>query len=468
MLNKFKQSFSLIILVVLTGFCSVGMTFKAVDPILVFSEKEPGLNVVYSSNQFNSTTEKLDNPYQGFYSLTGFNITPNMSMPNIRMGDLDTRLLLVEFNISSFKDDDISQNALDTMDAILSKFDEEGKSVVLRFLYDWNGRASQYEPSSLEVVKKHMRQVSPVVNAHKDMILLHQGVFVGNVAEMHASKFNSDEEMTELYLTLEEAFDKEVFLGVRTPRYHRLFAAAGADVKRIAFFNDGMFGSGNDLGTYSVEGYDRATELDFQDYYARYVPSGGEVTLEADESKIENCIPEMFLMHISHLNKAHYAPTLNRWKYSTYVSDDMWNGVSGYDYIENHFGYRYELTGFEALAYKSQESDKEYLELDVELYNSGFASAMKRFKPYIALVGENGRMLTLPMDGNMTTLHSLESQKYKVRIPVEWLEKGELMDEELTVSFFITDPRNGEKIKIATDCAKDDNSHYIVGVVRCR
>lgn len=494
MLNRCKTKLICILSILVLAFPTIGMGeynqspkvssdgdilgFSAV-PFFAYSQD---VEVEYAASSFTATTNELSNPYQGFYTLTGHSFYPGMGKPDLYIDKLTTPLLLVEFNISKFGDGDIGQSELDIMNWVLDQYDASGKSVIMRFLYDWNGKALQYEPSSIDVVKKHMAQVAPVLNSHKDMILLHQGIFIGNCAEMNNSKFGTDEECTQLYLTLESVLDKEIPIGVRTPRYHRMFTAAGADVSRIAFYNDGMFGSDNDLGTYSVEGYDRQTELDFQDYYARYVPSGGEATLLDSASDVVNCIPEMYLMHISHLNKDHYTPTLNKWKSSAYFGDegDIWNGSNAYTYIAQHMGYRYEIQDFQVSAgtkyqerflpvqFCKEDMKEDYLTLSVGVYDSGFASAMKPLIPYITLTDEDGRSMTFQMNGDMTTLHSRESKYIDCRISVDELKKFDLYDKDLTASFFVLDKRNGQEIQIATECEKDQNSHYIVGTLHCR
>lgn len=466
MLDKLKKRLLIIFLISAMGLSSLGM---AVD---------------YQTESFSATTEPLYNPYKGFYTLVNMQLFPGMGMPDLYMDSLTTKLLLVEFKISAFGDGDIGEHELDIMGRILDEYDEAGKSVIVRMLYDWNGKAPEYEPSDISIVEKHMEQVAPVLNSHKDMILLHQGIFIGNCAEMNGSKFGTDDDCTRLYLKLESVLDDDILIGVRTPRYHRLFTDAGANINRIAFYNDGMFGSSNDLGTYTVEGYDRERELDFQDEYARYVPNGGEVTLLASESDAANCIPEMYRMHVSHLNKDHYIPTMNKWRADVYHSDGVgsdkiWDNTNAFTYIDQHLGYRYEINDFKADTYTSYPIAfvpeylqlglaKDYLRLSVTMYNSGFASTTKSLIPYITLADDDGHELTVRMQGDMRTLFSRESRDYEVSIPVEWLQQTGLYDKNLTASFFILDKRNAEEIKLATDSRYDENSHHIVGYVHCR
>ena len=47
-------------------------------------------------------------------------------------------------------------------------------------------------------------------------------------------------------------------------------------------------------------------------------------------------------MHVSYLNSEHDPAVLDKWKAAAYKDKaSVFNGLSGYDYIERHLGYRY-------------------------------------------------------------------------------------------------------------------------------
>lgn len=58
----------------------------------------------------------------------------------------------------------------------------------------------------------------------------------------------------------------------------------------------------------------------------------------------DNAVKDLSQMHVSYLNSEYDSTVLNKWK-ETIVNKtyDVWNGMSGYDYIERHLGYRYVL-----------------------------------------------------------------------------------------------------------------------------
>lgn len=62
-------------------------------------------------------------------------------------------LMLLEINLKNYSDSDISTNALTQLDKMLIVCTQAKKQVILRFLYDWDGKALSAEPSSLPQIK---------------------------------------------------------------------------------------------------------------------------------------------------------------------------------------------------------------------------------------------------------------------------------------------------------------------------
>ena len=80
------------------------------------------------------------------------------------------------------------------------------------------------EPSSIKIVKSHMKQLGSIICEHMSKkeslpgkILVHQGLFVGSWGEMHGSKFLSEARMKELSDTFLEATKGSCPIAVRKP-----------------------------------------------------------------------------------------------------------------------------------------------------------------------------------------------------------------------------------------------------------
>ena len=141
----------------------------------------------YTPESIHESTETLANPYIGFYTMTGITLsdTDVPSIPNtLQSSTTSTQLVMLEINLLSYRNCDISDAALSHLDDYLSQWKASGHQLIVRFLYDWNGNNLTSEPDSIEQVMTHMKQVAPVINRYKDTVYLLQGIFVGNCGEM--------------------------------------------------------------------------------------------------------------------------------------------------------------------------------------------------------------------------------------------------------------------------------------------
>ena len=267
-----------------------------------------GIRSFYRANYMpepcTESADELSNPYIGFYHMYGY-VLGSDSLSNLpAASDSDAKnrqgIVMLEVNLQNFSNEDLSDSALSQLDTILSAWQRHGSQVILRFLYDWDGKAMETEPQSLEQILRHMDQTAEVVNRYTDCVFLMQGIFVGNCGEMNNSHYMSDEDCTTLMHHLAEVTYPSVFLSVRTPVQRRKIldsserptketAFDGSLSSRLGLFNDGMLGTANDTGTYgdtaaSADTYRsawvREDELSFQNELCNFVPNGGEVTLD--------------------------------------------------------------------------------------------------------------------------------------------------------------------------------------------
>lgn len=72
-------------------------------------------------------------------------------------------MALVRIDISAFREGEISAEGLCRIEQIFSLFRESGKEMILRFVYDTEGKVSEKEPALLKTVLLHMRQTGEVV-----------------------------------------------------------------------------------------------------------------------------------------------------------------------------------------------------------------------------------------------------------------------------------------------------------------
>ena len=146
--------------------------------------------VTTSVQLFTESNRELKNPNRGLYSLYPFAITDEEEAYVAKVAEYcawspDTTLALVEINLQSYQAGEISEAGLSNIDALLNAWGQSGKRLIIRFLYDWDGESGLHEPESMDIILRHMAQLGPLLQRHKDMIFTLQGLFVGSWGEMH-------------------------------------------------------------------------------------------------------------------------------------------------------------------------------------------------------------------------------------------------------------------------------------------
>lgn len=416
-------------------------------------------HAAYTPEICTETVEELSNPYIGFYHMYGY-VPGSDTLSNLPSDDNSDSeeapgLVMLELNLRQFSNEDLSDLALSQIDTILSAWQKHGAQVILRFLYDWDGKATATEPQNLEQILRHMDQAADIVNRYTDCVFLMQGIFVGNCGEMNNSNYMSDENCTVLMQHLSSVINPSIFLSVRTPVQRRKIldsmelpsaetAFDGSLSSRLGLFNDGMLGTANDTGTYgetsaSADTYRsawvREDELAFQNTLCNFVPNGGEVILDNPFNDLDRAISDLTQMHVSYLNSEHDLAVLNKWKNTVYDDEaSIFHGISGYDYIGRHLGYRYVIRG----------TSLDRSSLTIQLENVGFSVNYRRMDLLLTLVSDTGEVLSYPLSDDSRFWTPGNSTELSVSLPLRELEKG-----TYTVYFQMTDPSLQREIMIA-------------------
>lgn len=393
----------------------------------------------YTPVEYPESARYLDNPYMGFYHIYGYTLkdevvyaspedVPNVPTPEDRPQE---RLVQVQINLRAFQDRPLTDTALSQLDTILSAWCSTEYSLLLRFLYDWDGKGLASEPQDISMILQHMEQVAPIYNRYAAHILSLQGLFTGNYGEMNNTSYGSSESMRQLADRLVETADPSIYLAVRTPNHWR--SITGADtyeelasmpdnpyLHRLGLYNDGMFGNESDTGTYTDRS--REDEIAFQNELCRTVPNGGEVIIENPYNDLDNAIADMRQMHVSYLNSAYDPEVLDKWKTTPYTGSGPYEGAVGYDYIQDHLGYRFVLRSTEILPdYTLMQSV-----LRIAIENTGFAESYRGFSFRLTLLDtKTGDAIYLFPAEDSTCLASGEITVLDIPLEIETYPAGD-------------------------------------------
>ena len=397
--------------------------------------------LTYTSAEYPESTETLSNPYIGYYHVYGYVIkdevayatpkdvpnVPDVSDPETTATHSGRRLVLLQINLCRFKEQPLTDTALSQLDTVLSAWCSTDYSLLLRFIYDWDGNGLDAEPQDISIILQHMEQVASIYNKYADHILMLQGLFTGSYGEMHHTNYGSNEDMQKLAAKLVETAAPSIYLSVRTPNHWR--SITGADnyeelastpdnlfLNRLGLYNDGMFGSETDTGTYTRP---RVEEIVFQDVLCQTVPNGGEVIVNNPYNDLDNAIADMKLMHVSYLNSAYDLSVIKKWQDTIYSGDnpdDPFNGMTGYEYIRNHLGYRFVLRSSEIL----RDYTRGQFLLRVAIENIGFSKSYRSFSFHLTLVNtETDETFPITCEEDSTCLVSGEITAVDVPLSAE-------------------------------------------------
>ena len=348
------------------------------------------------------------------------------------------------------------------MEALFSALKDTNKQLIVRFLYDWEGKAKESEPDDLELILRHMEQVSGVLNAYKDCIYLTQGLFIGNCGEINNSNYNGMEDLRRLAEHYLSVTDPSIFLSVRTPAQWRQATGLKESVSdfnstaaRIGLYNDGLMGSAGDLGTYGdadrgkpqpFTWWGREEELEFQNQLCRIVPNGGEAVVENPLNDFENAVSYLARLHVSYLNRGYDQNVLNKWAQTT-VEEGIFAGFDGLTYIERHLGYRFLIQQ----AQVDYDSGTDTISAEVALQNVGFAPIYRKANVYLVICDQSGQpVFREAFSQDLRKLHggedTGETLTFRMKVPVFGWQTG-----TYEVYFAVEDPVSGQILELANE-----------------
>lgn len=374
---------------------------------------------------FEEDTSYLQNPSCGWYRIYPFAIEEEQDFEELYWCLCpEETLALALVDIGAFRDEPLSEDALQNLAGILGFFRKHDKEIILRITYDREGRGMEREPDFLNTVIGHMQQLGAVIRAYREQILVVQGMLAGSWGEMHDSKFLSEERLKRLMHIWQEALG-EIAAAVRTPQQWRLLHPEGTvpGKDRIGLFNDGMFGSPDHLGTYGWQRkeeagwrgrWSREEEISFTGKIASAVPYGGEAVGESLELTFQDMVEEMRRTKTCYLNSVHDVRRLNQWKEALWGEAGVWEHISVFDYIGCHLGYRFVVR-------KAELAGKKELYLRIYIENTGF-STLKEEAELLLCVESEGEPEYMVLPESLCGIEPQETKEITAGLSRDFIE----------------------------------------------
>lgn len=335
---------------------------------------KPGLSLEKAENH-------AANPKRGWYSIYPFTLPDCPDFKELQWClKAEEALCLVRICIGNYAAQNFDAPALAAFEDILFFFASHNKDIILRIVYDDEGKGMEHEPAGLSQIQTHMNQLGSIIYKYAAHIYTTQGLFIGSWGEMHTSKFCDRQSLCRLIQSFYQAVHGSVCMAVRTPEQLRSIEMGLSEYTDSAsrmqilsltgLYNDAITGSATDYGTYNADEtahadgkWGRSAELAFQQERCMYIYNGGEVITPNPYNDGASAIETLTKMHISYLNSQYDNAVLQKWKEQKTAG----SAESVWEQIDRRLGYCLVLSGVKA-------ADKNCSQFLITIKNTGFAA----------------------------------------------------------------------------------------------
>jgi len=317
----------------------------------------------YTEHFYSPSNELFPNPERGFSAFRSSWLNA-ADIQSLRQNNIT--LIQRIHTMPQYNNGPLADSYLQNMVQDFNIARENGAKLLLRFSYTNNQNGAD---APLQVILDQLDQLEPLFNQHRDVIAYIEAGFIGAWGEWYYSSNglnNTDDRRSVLYKIL-DVLPPQRMAVVRTPGYKKAifqteeplnYAQAFNQTRRArtGAHNDCFLASFDDYGTYEDVEEDK-TYLNLDN---RFVPQGGETCSPSAYSGCANALVDLERMRYSQLNSNYNLDVLNSWESGGCM-----------DQIKRRLGYRLQLL-------RSFIQDNAYpgglFELDLEIYNEGFAS----------------------------------------------------------------------------------------------
>ncbi len=326
---------------------------------------------------YTETDEVLDNPERGYY----FQIYSGDDWAFENLVNGGYRIALITSEIVDFTDIELTDEKLNQIRTTFENARKNDVAVVFRAGYGFWGRVD--EPDDIELMGRHIEQLSEVINEYSDIIISVQAGMLGAFGEWHSGQYLtlSEEESKKYRLYVlgkwEEFLSEDIEVAARRPRFIREAHEAGILIDRLGFHNDGFLSTHDDLGTYDDPLFTREQELAWLDENTAHLVMGGEMPFLAEYVEPEVADSEFKQLHTTYLNSMYNSDIIKYWDTLTY------NGQNAGLYFNNHLGYRLNISQVD-ISYNNYKilSDMYGTTMSLNLQNTGYAPLDEEYSVY--------------------------------------------------------------------------------------
>lgn len=326
---------------------------------------------------------ELMNPERGFYEPVSLMEQTNFDY----VRQAGQTVIFSYVRLDEFRDRSLPQAFLGNLEASLDRVRAADLKLILRFSYNFGPYPNSEPDAPLTRVLEHIEQVRPVLEDHRDVIMVVQAGFIGAWGEWHTSTndLTTPQNRETILRALLDAVPLERMVQIRYPSAKvDVFgdaplmgaqAFSGMPAARVGHHNDCFLSSANDVGTYGRGDASMAEELAYLEEETKFVPMGGETcAVNPPRSACASTLAEMQRLHFSYINLAYHGDVV-----------DGWRAGGCFDEIRDRLGYRLAVT---EVAHSECVRPGGQLSVRLDIENRGYAAPFNS-RP-VRLVLRNG------------------------------------------------------------------------------
>ena len=351
---------------------------------------------------FSEASGEVPNPERGMMSYSKF-VFENSTIPSVKDIPVDytgESLAFLLFYLTDYIGKNLDEDALNYIRTEFGKVRLANKKAVVRFAYSESFTTTDPQEATPTQILTHIDQIADILSDNADILYAVQAGWLGTYGEWYYvtnSHGNSVPSYTDYYLytvdgstvadfngNYKNLMDRvlakvpsPIQIGLRTSTYKRYYLspsnigswtsidAWGTDANhRIGFYNDGLRGSTDDVGTFHND-----TDRDMWYSQGNWVICGGEMSYRSDSEwaalsdDLKDCKKSITEMRKQHLSYLHYSES-NKFMVK-------WIGEGHMEDLKKMLGYRLVL-GDVDLTYSALTSGST-VNYSIQMKNTGCA-----------------------------------------------------------------------------------------------
>jgi hypothetical protein len=292
------------------------------------------LTLMSQTVTYQTNNSVISNPEKGFYHYTstgsggGYNLLNQSTLSGYRTNENITVIQRQFFLRDFITGIPITSTYLTNMQTDFNRIRNAGSKVIVRFTYTSNS-STVYQPTKAQILA-HIQQLTPVINANRDVIVSIQAGFIGRYGEWYytgSSEFgdgnftiltntqwnNRKEVMDRMISSFNSSIPLQVrYIFAKQKMYGNTF------VGRIGFYNDSFLGTWGDSGTFNVSSkFGTPTTADITYWQTNTIsnPVSGESNMvNTPRTDCNNAMVEMNRFNWSLINKDYFPTVITNWQ----------------------------------------------------------------------------------------------------------------------------------------------------------